>query len=296
MRAENYLSLVGFVMVVLGGIGVWSVTRVFVQQKIRSVAILKCVGATTRQVLTTYVVQVLLLGLTGSLLGVAIAAVAIASIPASVAATFGGVSYGLTASAVLQGVGVGLLVSLLFSLVPLLEVRRVKPLLLLRGDGHVGGRRPASTGSRSRSTAVVSAALVGVAAWQAASWQVGLIVCGGFAAVALILHGAGILLVRAVRPLSAAPWFPLRHAVGSLARPGNQTRVILLAVGLGSFFVLGVRALQSNLLDEFSVTLGRSGADMFLIDIQQDQVDGVRGSSRRSTGTEPRLIPVLRAG
>ena len=82
LRAENYLSLVGFIMVILGGIGVWSVTRVFVRQKVRSVAILKCLGATTRQVLTTYVVQVVLLGLAGSLLGVAIAAVAIASIPA----------------------------------------------------------------------------------------------------------------------------------------------------------------------------------------------------------------------
>ena len=58
MRAENYLSLVGFVILILGGIGVWSVTRVFVRQKIRSVAILKCVGATTAQVLSAYVVQV----------------------------------------------------------------------------------------------------------------------------------------------------------------------------------------------------------------------------------------------
>jgi hypothetical protein len=131
LRAENYLSLVGFVMVVLGGIGVWSVTRVFVTQKIRSVAILKCVGATSGQVLATYVAQVLCLGLGGSLLGVGIAAVAIAAIPESAAAAFDNVSYGLTGSAVLQGVGVGLLVSLLFSLVPLLEVRRVKPLLLL---------------------------------------------------------------------------------------------------------------------------------------------------------------------
>ena len=132
MRAENYLSLVGFVMVVLGGIGVWSVTRVFVKQKIRSVAILKCVGATANQILATYVAQVLLLGIGGSLLGVGIAAVAIAAIPASAAAAFGNVSYGLTLSAALQGLAVGLLVSLLFSLVPLLEVRRVKPLLLLR--------------------------------------------------------------------------------------------------------------------------------------------------------------------
>jgi putative ABC transport system permease protein len=293
-RAENYLSLVGFIMVILGGIGVWSVTRVFVRQKIRSVAILKCVGATTSQVLGTYVVQVVVLGLTGSVLGVGIAALAIASIPTSVAASFGGVPYGLTPSAVLQGIGVGVLVSLLFSLVPLLEVRRVKPLLLLRG-ADTSGIRAGIDLVQAAVTILVSAALVSVAAWQAASWQVGLIVCGGFAAVALILHGAGLLLVRAVRPLASSPWFPLRHAVAGLGRPGNQTRVILLAVGLGSFFVIGVRALQSNLIDEFSITLQRGGADMFLVDIQQDQVDAVRRFVQDSAGKEPRLIPVLRA-
>ena len=293
-RAENYLSLVGFIMVILGGIGVWSVTRVFVRQKLRSVAILKCLGATTAKVLATYVVQVVLLGLSGSLLGVVIAAAAIAAVPESVAASFGGVSYGLTPSAVAQGVAVGLLVSLLFSLVPLLEVRRIKPLLLLRG----GDAASPAAGIDWLQVAVgagVCVALVLVAVWQAASWEVALIVCGGFAAVALILHGAGVLLVRAVRPLAMTPWFPLRHAVGSLARPGNQTRVILLAVGLGSFFVIGVRALQSNLLDEFSITLEQGGADMFLVDIQQDQVDGVRALVRSKAAVEPRLIPVLRA-
>jgi putative ABC transport system permease protein len=294
MRAENYLSLVGFVMVILGGIAVWSVTRVFVRQKIKSVAILKCVGATTRLVLATYVVQVVLLGLVGSLVGVVIAAIAIAWIPESVTASFGGVPYGLTAAAVFQGVGVGMLVSLLFSLVPLLEVRRIKPLLLLRGTDVTPGVARIDW-LQVGMTALVSVALVVVAAWQAASWKVGIIVCGGFAIVALILHGAGVLLVRVVRPLALAPWFPLRHAVGSLARPGNQTRVILLAVGLGSFFVIGVRALQSNLVQEFSVTLRQSGADMFLVDIQQDQVDGVRRFVQARTGSEPRLIPVLRA-
>ena len=88
-RAENYLSLVGFVILVLGGIGVWSVTRVFVRQKIRSVAILKCVGATTRQVLAAYVLQVVFLGLAGSALGVALAGVALRAIPASIGAALG---------------------------------------------------------------------------------------------------------------------------------------------------------------------------------------------------------------
>jgi putative ABC transport system permease protein len=290
---------------------VWSVTRVFVRQKIRSVAILKCLGATAGQILATYVAQVVLLGIGGSLLGVGIAALAIAAIPASAAAAFGNVAYGLTFSAAAQGMAVGLLVSLLFSLVPLLEVRRVKPLLLLRSLDTQS--TPGAAAPRSWRTALVpdwvrradpvqmaaatavTAALVGLAAWQAASIRVALVVCGGFAGIALILHGAGALLVRVVRPLAAASSFPLRHAVGSLGRPGNQTRVILLAVGLGSFFVLGVRALQGNLLQQFSVQLQRGGADMFLIDIQQDQVAGVDEFFKAAAINQARLIPVLRA-
>ena len=316
-RAENYLSLVGFVIVVLGGIGVWSVTRVFVRQKIRSVAILKCVGASTRQVLGTYVLQVVLLGLTGSLLGVGLAALAIAAIPDSLAASFGGIAYGLTWSAVLQGVLVGLLVSLLFALVPLLEVRRVKPLLLLRGGESAvtavtgpGTRKPGSRVERLMTLlrsldwlqigagALVTAALVGVASWQAASLEAGAIVSIGFAAVALVLYVAAFAVVRAVAPLAAAPWFPLRHAMLSLRRPGNQTRVILLAVGLGSFFVLGVRALQHNLISEFAFDLDQRGADMFLVDVQRDQVEGVRAllATGQDPGTAPaRLVPTLRA-
>ncbi|MFI5177843.1 MAG: ABC transporter permease, partial [Vicinamibacterales bacterium] len=132
--AENYLSLVGFAMVILGGIGVWSVTRVVVQQKMRSVAILKCLGATSGRVLATYVLQVLWLAGGGSVLGVGLGAAAIAAIPTRVLAPLGVDHVGVTASAAAQGIAVGVLVSLLFALVPLLEVRQVKPLLLLRAD------------------------------------------------------------------------------------------------------------------------------------------------------------------
>jgi putative ABC transport system permease protein len=296
-RAENYLSLVGFVIVVLGGVGVWSVTRVFVRQKIKSVAILKCLGATTRQVLASYVAQVAFLGIAGSLLGVALAEIAMRSIPASVAASLGGVAYGLTWSAVLQGVGVGLLVSLLFALVPLLEVRRIKPLLLLR-DVQVARSLIARVDFVQVATGVIVAAgLVIVASWQAASVVAGAIVSGGFAGVALVLYGAAWLLVRATKPLANARWFPLRHAVLGLRRPGNQARVILLSVGLGCFFVLGVRALQQNLIAEAVIDLRQGSADLFVIGIQMDQVDGVREIlTRHQNGdASARLVPTLRA-
>ncbi|MCL4847908.1 MAG: FtsX-like permease family protein [Acidobacteria bacterium] len=313
-RAENYLSLVGFVIVILGGIGVWSVTRVFVRQKLKSIAVLKCLGASTAQVLGVYVAQVLLLGLTGSLLGVGIAAAALAAVPETTLEGFGSASgpasVALTASAVWQGVGIGVLVSLLFSLVPLLEVRRIRPLLLLRDSSASEGAAPRPTGWRARAVArlaradwvqvaagvAVTVALVVLASWQAASLQVGIVVSLGFVGVAFALHLAGVLLVRLVRPLRFVRWFPLRHAVISFGRPGNQTRVILLAVGVGAFFIIGVQSLQSNLLDEFSLDLRTDGPDFFLVDIQPDQEAGVRSFLEQNVpGYPSRLLPVVRA-
>lgn len=304
-RAENYLSLIGFVVVVLGGIGVWSVTRVFVQQRLASAAVLKCLGATNARVLGVYVAQVALLGLAGALLGVGIAAAALAAVPdslaeqAAAATGFEIVSTRLTVSAVVQGIAVGVLVSLLFALVPLLDTRHAKPILLLRrGDP---GRPSGRDWIRVAAIVIAGLGLVAVSAWQAASLEVGAYVAVGFVAVAAVLHLLGRGLVQVVRPLESARWFSVRHAALSLRRPGNQTRVVLLAVGIGSFFIIGMRAVQANLLASFTLELREDTPDMFLIDVQQDQAEGVTSILEAArlgpAGTDPppRLIPVLRA-
>lgn len=307
--AENYLSLVGYVIVVLGGIGVWSVTRVFIQQKIRTIAVLKCLGGTAARILSVYVAQVLLLAAAGSVLGLALAGIALQFVPSGTFASFGNVTIGLTWSACLQALGIGLLVSLLFALAPLLEVRRVKPLLLLREETSAPGFGPSRVWWRDwrrRLAAIdwtrvtvgvlVAAALAVLASWQAASWRVGLIVSAGFLSVAVVLMIAGAVLVWAVRPLSRVAWFPLRHALIGFGRPGHQTRVILLSVGLGSFFIMGVRLLELNLQREFSFDLRPDAPDMFLIDVQQDQRDGVAQLlTAAGSDAAPRLVPVLRA-
>jgi putative ABC transport system permease protein len=295
-RAENYLSMVGLVIVILGGIAVSSVTRVFVLQKMRSIAVLKCVGARSAQIISVYLLQVLTLGLAGSLLGVGLARLAIAGIPLVLgdsAPLLSGVEYGITWSAAAQGIGVGVLVSLLFSVVPLLHIRLVRPSLLLRDESVKGGR----DWTRLAATVLVSAALVALTAWQAASLNVGLIVVAGFCGLAIVLQGTGRLLVKALAPLSGSRSFPLRHAVLHLSRPGNQTRVILLAVGLGAFFIVGVRSMQASLLEEFSLQTSQDSPDMFLMDIQRDQAEGVRAflnDPARRTGRFL-MIPVLRA-
>ncbi len=295
-RAENYLSLVGLIIVILGGIAVSSVTRVFIQQKIRSIAVLKCVGARNSQIIAVYLLQVMALGLAGSLLGVVLARGAIAAIPRALGAStsiLANAEYGVTWSAAAQGIGIGVLVSLLFSIVPLLEVRFVKPSVLLRDESSKTGW----DWTRIVAVVLVCLALVGVAAWQAASIKVGVVVCVGFATLAFALQLAGRVLVRLVAPLAQARSFPLRHAVLHLSRPGNQTRVILLAVGLGCFFIVGIRSLQASLLREFSIEVAEDAPDMFLIDIQRNQVDGVRlflADPAHGAG-QFRLIPVLRA-
>ncbi|HKY21038.1 MAG TPA: FtsX-like permease family protein [Vicinamibacterales bacterium] len=293
-RAENYLSLVGLVIVVLGGIAVSSVTRVFIRQKIKSIAVMKCVGGTSRQILAVYLVQALALGMLGSVIGVALAWLAIAAIPDNMdqIGTLT-VAYGLSWSAAAQGIAIGVLVALLFAMVPLLEIRRIKPSLLLRQD--TSGRR--RDWFQIAATAVVGGALVALASWQAASLRVGLSVCLGFVGLTFILHGAGWVLTRLTRPLSRSRWFPMRQAVLHLARPGNQTRVILLTVGLGTFFIMGVRGLQVSLLEQFALQIGENTPDMFLVDIQQDQAVQMKAflAERLPVTSQPLLIPVLRA-
>ena len=294
IRAENYLSLVGLVIVILGGIGVSSVTRVFVQQKVRSVAILKCLGATSRQVFAAYLAQAILLGAVGCVLGVGLAAAGLAALPGLFAGQPGlaSVSADMTGSAVVQGVAIGLLIAVLFSAVPLLDVRRVKPSLLLRESVRAGGRDWVGWAA----LAALLAALAAIASWQAGSIRIGLAVSVGLAAVTAVLMLVGVGFVRAVRPLASSRVVALRHAVLRLTRPGNQTRAVLLSVGLGAFFIVGVRSLQANLLDQFSVTLGGDAADMFLIDVQPAQAEGVARLLEALTGTPPPPpIPVLRA-
>jgi putative ABC transport system permease protein len=290
--AENYLSLVGFAIVVLGGIGVWSVTRVIIQQKLRSVAILKCLGATSGRVFAIYVLQVLLLALVGSFVGLALAAAALALIPQSLVTALGVTSVSVTPSAALQGAAVGILVSLLFALVPLLEIRQVKPLLLLRsGAAAAPTRRDWRTWVAG---ALVAAALALVAMWQSDSIRAGAFVSGALAVVALLLHVVSRLLIRLTRPLLRSRRFAVRHAVVSLVRPGNQTRVILMAVGLGCFFVLGVRAVQANLLHQISTQVGEQSPDFIVIDVQSDQVASVKATIEPFLREPARIMPLMR--
>jgi putative ABC transport system permease protein len=294
-RAENYLSLTGLVVLVLGGIGVSSVTRVFVEQKKKTIAVLKCVGATGQRLTAAYLAQVLALGALGSLLGVALAKAALLFVRARFAESLPpNLAYDLQPGAVAQGLGLGLLISLLFSALPLLRIGRIKPNMLLREAEQDAPRKRLDLW-RAFVAGLVLAGLLLLTSWQAGSLRVGVFFLGGLGLTALVLYLAAWLLVFLVRRARGLGTFAVRQAINSMHRPGNQTRVIVLAVGLGAFLVLSVQSLQAGLLDEFDVARRGNLPNMYLIDVQRDQVEGVREIVEKTTGARAELIPTLRA-
>lgn len=312
-RAEDFLSLTGLIILVLGGLGVANVLRVFIEGKRRAIAVLKCVGASGRQVTLAYLTQTVLLGAAGALCGVALAWVALAYVGARFRESLPeNMTFDLRPEAVAQGLVAGVLVTVLFALLPLLRIRNIKPRLLLRDEfteaqefgktakigasflGRVLGRLSMIDPVRAIVACVVAVGLTGVAAWQANSLRVGGVFLLSLAATAMALYAVASLLVWLLRRVRALDSFTLRQAVTSLHRPGNQTRVTVTAIGLGVFLILGIQSLQQNLLREFTLAPGERLPDMFLTDVQPDQAESVRAIVAETTGARPDLVPTVR--
>jgi putative ABC transport system permease protein len=293
-RTENYLSLTGLLILVLGGVGVWNVARVFVEQKRKSVAVLKCLGASGTRIISVYLLQILTLGLAGSFFGVFLAQCFLwfaryrfsGALPASM-------SYSIHFPSVWQGVLLGVLISLLFSALPLLQVRNIKPKLLLHDAAGEKMRRLDWT--KWVFTIVTVGGLLALSAWQAGSWKVGAFFLAGLGATSLILYLAAIVLMFGLKKIKNFSSFSIKQAVNSLYRPGNQTRIILLAVGLGTFVVMAVQSLQANLVREFDFTRNQTLPSLFMVDIQRSQVDEIGKILEEKTGEAAEVVPTVRA-
>lgn len=292
-RTENYLALTGLLILVLGGVGVWNVARVFVEQKRKAVAVLKCLGASGTKIITVYLMQILTLGLAGSLFGVFLAQCGLWFTQWQLAADLPEkMTYTVNFSTAWQGVLLGLLISLLFSALPLLQVRNIKPRLLLRDENNSSFRRLDWT--KSIFGMVCLAGLLALAVWQAGSIKVGAIFLVGLGVTAGVLYASAALLTWLLRKSRILGNFALRQAINSLYRPGNQTRIILLAVGLGAFVVIAVQSLQGNLVREFDFTRNGRLPSLFFVDIQKSQVEELRKLLEDRANEKAETTPTVR--
>lgn len=293
-RAENYLSLTGLLILVLGGVGVWNVSRAFVEQKRKTIAVLKCLGASGNRVITIYLLQIWLLGLIGSLLGVGLAQCGLLlaqwkfsdALPAKM-------SYAVTFSTAWHGVVLGLTISILFAALPLLQIRNIKPRMLLRDDNNLSLTQL----NLSKWLLAVSflTGLLALAIWQAGSIRVGLLFLAGLAITGGALYSSATILTATLKRARVVGSFPLRQAINSLHRPGNQTRVVLIAVGLGVLVVLTVTLMQENLVREFDLTRNSRLPSLIFVDAQRSQITEVARIIESYTGEKPELVPTVRA-
>ncbi|MEZ5308445.1 MAG: FtsX-like permease family protein [Pyrinomonadaceae bacterium] len=293
-KTEDYLSLTGLLILVLGGVGVWNVARVFVEQKRKSVAILKCVGARGRQIIAAYMLQIGGLGFLGGLFGIALAQIALmAGKSAFNDALPADMTFNVSWQAALQGLFLGMVISLLFSALPLLQIRNIKPNLLLRDDNNDKINRLDPL--RWITGLGVVAGLLGLSVWQAGSLLVGVFFLAGLTIAASVLYFSAWLVVRSLAGLKKAGGFSISQALNSLSRPGNQTTVILLAVGLGAFVVIAVNSLERNLVREFDFSRNQRLPSFFFFDIQPSQIGEFTKLMNGKLGEKAEIIPTVRA-
>jgi putative ABC transport system permease protein len=292
-RLGRYLGLVALIALLLGGIGVASAIHVFVQRELPSVAVLRCLGAGTRQLLAIYLLQAGALGLAGSLFGVGVGAVAQLALPLLVRGMLPvDVDPELSASAAVGGIAVGVAVAVLFSLLPLLAVREVAPLAVLRSIE----RRPALGRDLPRllAAAVLALGVFAIAALQAGGPGQGLAFTGGLAAALLALWLVALGLVRGLRRRfpSRLPYL-WRQGLANLYRPANQTLTVVLALGFGAFLLATLYVVQDNLLRDLRLDRPGERPNLAFIDVQPDQREVFGALLRESLGHVPDPTPVV---
>ena len=287
-----YLGLTGLVALMVGGIGVATSVRAFVQGKLETIAVLKCLGAGWRQVLAAYLLQTVLLGLGGSLLGAALgSALQWALAPALAPLMPVPLEAGVSTRAVLAGLAMGTGLTLLFALWPLLDIRRVPPALILRHEveARLPGRRP------WLAAVPIAAGLGALAVWEAGSFMVGAIFIGGLAGALILLSAGARLVIEGARRLPRLRSLAWRQAVANLHRPGSHAGTVLVSLGLAVMLVVAVALLEQSLRAELAQRGPGRAPAFFFIDIQPDQAEPFRRLVADKTGQEPALTPVVRS-
>jgi putative ABC transport system permease protein len=292
-QVTTYLGLVGLVSLLVGGIGVAATVRTFMLRARFTIAVLKCLGATSRILLATYLGQALALGAAGSLAGVALGS----AVQALLAPLLAGyvpfeVEVSLAPGVMARGLGIGLLTALLCAVWPILEIRSIPPALILR----------AAVAERSRArrrpwlvAAGIALGLVGLAFGQAGSLKLGSIFVLASVAALIGLAGMARAVTAAARRLPRLPWLAWRQGLAGLRRPGGQTTGVVVALGVGVMLIVTVALLERSMDRHIDLERRREVPSFFFVDIQRDQADGFVRTVSGVNGDRPVLVPVVRS-
>jgi putative ABC transport system permease protein len=307
-RATTFLSLVSLITLIIGAIGVGTAMRAHIQQRMDSIAIMKCIGARSSHVMRIYLLQTIALGLAGGLVGVAFGLVVQRAFPAFLARYFELEPTAhwdfLTAA---QGIGIAILASLLFTLPPLLGIRHIRPSLILRREMEEtkpGWRmRFAEARASLAAGAIILAGFAGIAMSFATGtpgdiWKTGVYFAGALVISFTALSAVAWLMLRVLKILTRRKLpSSVRHGIANLYRPGAHAQSVLVALGVGVMFTLTVYLVQHGMIAEMNRTSPPGMPNVFLIDIAPKDRDAVLDLVKQQRGVEgtPELIGTVAA-
>lgn len=301
-QATTFLSLISLIALIVGAIGVAMAMHAHLQQKMDHIAVMKSMGATSNEIIRIYSIQTLMLGIVGGLAGTMVGRAVEQVFPFLIRKYFPvTLEAGWHLAAMGQGIGVGVLTTMLFTLPPLLAIRKIRPGLILRRD-----MPEAKLPWRARLVDMRAALVAGgciligigaIAAWLADSTRVGGYFAGGLFASLIALSMVAWFLLRLLRQfLRNSPWrIPslVRQGMANLYRQGNQAQAILIALGLGVMFTLTVYLVQSSLVSQIIDTAPPGTPNVFLVGVTQAQVEPLKNLLAHQAGVqgEPEFVP-----
>jgi putative ABC transport system permease protein len=271
----SYLGLVSVSALLLGGIGVASAMHAYMTREVETVAVLRCLGASSRQVLGVYLLQAAAMSLAGAAVGIVLGAAVQWTLPRLIADLLPvHVRLRLDGAAVATGLVAGTWTAIAFALLPILQVRRVSPLAVLR-------RRvealpvPARDPVRVSAWALLQASALALILYEAPGVGVGAAVAAGIAVVLLVLAFSARGAVWLLRRLRHARLpYVFHQGMANLFRPGNQSVTVVLALGFGVFLLMTLVLTQASILRPLRTDTA-SRANVIVLDVQSDQLEAI---------------------
>lgn len=270
---QRYLGILALASLTLGALGVAGAVQSHINRRVATIAILRCLGAPRQLAAAVYIAQSAALGFFGALLGAGIGILLQTgllslfrdSLPVAVDPSPEWATVFRTTLA-------GFAVCCGFALIPILKIHRISPAATLRSGSFLPG-------SLLRTLPVyvlLTALLVVLALTNDADWKRALALVGGLAVAFALVILVARTLMAATRRIVRPSWpYLLRQGISNLHRPGNQTLLFLLSLGLGTFLLLTLLLVGHLLQQRLHITEAAENPNLYLIDVQPDQVEGV---------------------
>ena len=266
----RFLNLVAFIALLLGCIGIASSVHIYIKEKLKNVAVLKCLGASRKQSFYIYLIQIVSIGAIGGIVGAAIGTSLQYAFPYILKEFLPfSVEISITWPPIVMGITLGIFMSVLFALLPLLGTWYVSPLEVLRGQED-NQQKPKAAKLIVGLTILFFIFLFSF--WMLKSVINGLVFTIGIFITFAIVAGISSLFIKLIKKFFPTSWgFTSRQSLLNLFRPNNQTMVLILAIGLGTFLISTLYFTKDILLSKTTLDNKKTDANIILMDVQSSQ-------------------------